>query len=157
MAIILGKDECLVRCGTEDLRAPDGTPLENVPLYRIVKRSEAGGIQPVPVAEDECLVQLGMVATRGEDRSFQTKGSMFRKMKKSDLHPHTQLDAGEAEACEWLVRDVLAESFGKYVRAMKALERSEKHGNQADRTDATGGIDGAAGGAGGDPGELRHQ
>ena len=134
---LLQPNERLVHAGQTALRAPDGTPLENVPQYMIVPADEADPASVVELKDSECLVVAGTVHNArkaAEDRFAAAKVGhacpcadgtlLYIKDAASYVDKRTGLSAGEEKACEALVGDMLA-AFAIYERRLRA--QNKKH------------------------------
>lgn len=131
MSRLLKDGERLVRDGITDLRAPDGTPLQNVPIYRIAGPNEQVTVAE-PMAAGERLVECGFIAERGADGNFCVKIPLYEKVKKSDIKK-SGLTKKQEEDCDFFVVTTMAEMFGDYVNAMEALG----NGNDQSKGDAS--------------------
>lgn len=115
------KNECLIKAGMTNLRAPDGSPLQNVPTYKVVDKRDASLELVEPLSADECLVLQGQEVFRDDDGNFLTPTPLYRKVKKTDINPRTKLTKSEQANCDALVVGTMVEIFGQCMKQAKAL------------------------------------
>ena len=135
----LKDDERLVYAGQTALRAPNGALLPAVPQYRIVPAEEADPACVVDLKDDERLVMVGTIHNdkkAAEERFAALKKGrecpplahgipLYVKERAENINPKTHLSAGEEQACEPLIKDLVS-AFAAHMREVKALERQGK-------------------------------
>jgi hypothetical protein len=135
----LKPNERLVRDGFASCRAPDGTPLSEVPQYIIVAGSEADPACVEPLRKNERLILAGTAQTDRANAEARFEALLagreqppragvlpiYIKERARNTNPKTGLSMAEERAVEPIVNE-LAEAFGHAMRELRATERRRK-------------------------------
>lgn len=133
----LKENQRLVCAGQMPLRAPDGTLLAAVPVFKIVSADGAGEDSAVELLPNERLTLVGMEQSKaaaeerynalmaGETPPKSHATPLYIKDTTNSVDPETGLTESEKRALNPLVADLLCE-FSAAMREREALERQRK-------------------------------
>lgn len=133
----LNENQRLIRAGQMPLRAPDGTQLAAVPVFKIVSAEDVGTDSVADLSPNERLTFIGTEESKAtaEERynAYMTGGfapkscatPLYIKDTANSADPDTGLTEGEKRALNPLVADMICE-FSAAMREKEALKRQRK-------------------------------
>lgn len=133
----LKENQRLVCAGEMPLRAPDGTQLAAVPVFKIVSAEDVGADSTTELLPNERLTLVGTEQSKaaaeerynalmaGETSPKSHATPLYIKDTADNTDPATGLTEGEKRALNPLVADMLCE-FSAAMREREALERQGK-------------------------------
>lgn len=135
----LKENQRLVCAGQMPLRAPDGTQLAAVPVFKIVPAEDVGADSTSELLPNERLTLVGTEQNKaaaeerynalmaGETPPKSHATPLYIKDTADSADPETGLTEGEKRALNPLVSDLLCE-FSAAMREREALKRQGKRG-----------------------------
>lgn len=135
--MMLKENQMLVCAGQMPLRAPDGTQLAAVPVFKIVSAEDVGADHTAELAPNEQLVLVGTTESKetAEERynALMTGGfapkscatPLYIKDTVDSADPESGLTEGEKRALNPLISD-LHKEFSAAMRERKELKRQKK-------------------------------
>lgn len=139
----LKENQRLVCAGQMPLRAPDGTQLAAVPVFKIVPAEDVGADSVAELSPNERLTLIGTEQSKtaaeerynaiiaGETPPKSHATPLYIKDTVNNADPETGLTEGEKRALNPIVMEMMNE-FSAAMREKEALKRQRKRTRQRD-------------------------